>query len=189
MRRFGGFERNHLWLNGLYDGFEVACHTRTHPKLIGLGEENLRREILGNYDDITRLCGRKPTGIAYPGAEPNVDDKVIDFIKRDGRLCYGRTIDETLGFSFPTDFYKWNPSCQFRGENLLPMTERFLAEKPSDKDLLFFVWGHSYEFDLERGARDKLQVFCEKISAACLSGEVISLTCEEFYGKFGKDIV
>ena len=173
-------------LNGLYEGFEVACHTRTHPMLIGLGEANLRREILGNFDDIARLCGREPKGIAYPGAMPNVDDNVINFIKNDGRILYGRTIDETLGFTFPTDFYRWNPTCQFRGENLLPTTEKFLSEKPCGEDLLFFVWGHSYEFDLERGAWDKLELFCKKMSEACLSDDVICLTCENFYKKFGR---
>ncbi len=173
-------------LNGLYAGFEVACHTRTHPMLTTLDAEDLRREILGNYDDITRLCGRAPVGIAYPGAMPNVNDNVIGFLKKDGRILYGRTIDETLDFSLPTDFYRWNPTCQFRGENLLPLTDRFLSEKPCGEDMLFFVWGHSYEFDLERGAWDKLRLFCEKMSAACLSGEVISLTCKEYYNKFGR---
>ena len=168
-------------LNGLYAGFEVACHTRTHPMLTGLDEENLRREIIGNYDDIVRLCGVNPVGIAYTGFSPNYNDRVINFLKKDGRILYGRTIDETLGFSLPTDFYRWNPTCQFRGENLLPTAEKFSAAKPDGKDMLFFVWGHSYEFDLERGAWDKLERFCKAISAA---KDVTSLTCGQFYELF-----
>lgn len=168
-------------LNGLYAGFEVACHTRTHPMLTGLDEENLRREIIGNYDDIVRLCGTAPTGIAYPGPSPNCDERVIDFLKKDGRILYGRTIDETLGFSLPTDFYRWNPTCQFRGENLAPTTDKFLQAKPDGEDLLFFVWGHSYEFDLARGAWDKLEWFCKEISAA---KDVTSLSCGQFYELF-----
>ncbi len=173
-------------LNDLYGGFEVACHTRTHPKLTEMSEEEIRDEIFGNYDDIVRLCGRKPVGIAYPGASPNYDERVIKLIKKDGRLLYGRTIDETSGFSLPSDFYRWNPTCQFRGDNLVPLTEKFLSEKPTDKSLLFFVWGHSYEFDLERGAWQRLERFCKRISEACLSESVISLTCEEFCEKFGR---
>lgn len=149
--------------------------------LTGLDEENLRREIIGNYDDIVRLCGVKPVGIAYPGSSPNCNGRVVDFLKKDGRILYGRMISETFGFSLPADFYRWNPTCQFRGENLLPTTEKFLAAEPDGKDMLFFVWGHSYEFDLERGAWDKLERFCKAISAA---KDVSSLTCGQFYESF-----
>ena len=168
-------------LNGLYAGFEVACHTRTHPMLTSLEEEEMRREIFGNYEDVLRLTGVSPKGIAYPGMTPNYNSAVIELIKSDGRLLYGRTIDEMLDFSFPDNFYAWNPTCQFRGENLLPMTEKFLAAEPDGKDMLFFVWGHSYEFDLERGAWDKLERFCKAISAA---KDVSSLTCGQFYELF-----
>lgn len=166
-------------LNGLYAGFEVACHTLTHPMLTSLGKEEMRREIFGNYDDVLRLTGVSPKGIAYPGMTPNYNSAVIEVIKSDGRLLYGRTIDETLDFSFPDNFYAWNPTCQFRGENLVPTTERFLSETGGG-DKLFFVWGHSYEFDLGLECWDKLEWFCKEISRA----DVINLTCAEFVSAF-----
>lgn len=167
-------------LNGLYAGFEVACHTRTHPMLTTLDAEEIRREAFGNYDDILRLTGTAPVGIAYPGMTPNYNETVINVLKTDGRLLYGRTIDETLGFSLPDDFYRWNPTCQFRGENLLPTTERFLKEYTEKESKLFFVWGHSYEFDLGYDCWERLETFCRKISNA---KDVINLTCAEFCEK------
>lgn len=163
-------------INGLYKGFEVACHTLTHPMLTKLGDEEMRREIFGNYDDILRLTGIAPKGIAYPGMTPNYNSAVTNLIKNDGRLLYGRTVNETLGFSLPDNLYEWNPTCQFRGENLVPITEKFLSEKDDGRVKLLFVWGHSYEFDLGAECWAKLDWFCKEMSRA----DVVNPTCAEF---------
>ena len=171
-------------LNGLYDGFEVACHGYTHAYLPSVSEKAAEEEIEKDYEELTRLTGRSPLGIAYAGMTPNYTDGVIAFLKKGGKLKYGRTIDETHGFTFPSDFYRWDPTCQFRGDELIGRAEEFFRLTPRGEDALFFVWGHSYEFDLGTECWDKLGYFCKEVSGR---KDIECLTCGEFYGRFHKE--
>lgn len=36
-------------------------------------------------------------------------------------------------------------------ENAMKLVERFKCEEPGEKDLLLFLWAHSYEMDYEKG--------------------------------------
>lgn len=58
--------------NGLYDGFETACHGFTHAYLPSLTESGIIKEIGDDYDEIFRLTGKKPRGIAYAGPTPEL---------------------------------------------------------------------------------------------------------------------
>ncbi len=163
---------------GLYDGFEIACHGFTHASLPSLGDEEAKKEIYDDYEKLSSIVKEKPFGIAYAGADPNFDERIIKILKEGKKLFYGRTIEETHSFSLPTDFYKWNPTCQFRGDELMKRAEEFFNLAPKGKDVLFFVWGHSYEFDLNADSRDKLEYFCKEIRNR---KDVICLTCKDFY--------
>ena len=165
---------------GLYNGFEVACHGLTHAKLNEASSAELRKEIFDDYDKIFALTGIKPCGIAYPGALPNYNQAVITTLEDSGKIFYGRTIEETHGFSLPTDFLRWNPTCQFRGDELLKRAEDFFDLK-AETDALFFVWGHSYEFDLGLECWDKLEYFCGETAKR---KDIICLTCADFYKRF-----
>lgn len=165
-------------INGLYDGFEIACHGFTHAYLPSLSESEIKAEIDEDYAELLRLTGKKPRGIAFAGPTPNYNATVINVLKSKGKILYARTIDETHGFSLPTDFYGWNPTCQFRGDELLPRAEEFFNLKPTSGDALFFVWGHSYEFDIGLECWDKLEYFCKEVSAR---KDITCLTCADFY--------
>lgn len=165
-------------INGLYNGFEVACHGFTHALLPCLTPDDIRKEIDDDYAELFRLTGKRPVGIAYAGATPNYNESVLRALKSDGKILYGRTIDETHGFSIPTDFYRWNPTCQFRGDELLPRMKEFFDLDPKNGDALFFVWGHSYEFDLGLECWDKLEYFCKEVAAR---KDITCLTCADFY--------
>lgn len=164
-------------INDLYADFEVACHTLTHAKLNDLNNREIKKEIFKNFDDIKSMTGVSPVGIAYPGMTPNYNRTVKDVLKNDGRILYGRTIDESGDFSFPADFYEWNPTVQVRNGNFLNLTQQFLNEKNDDCGRLLFVWGHSYEFDLSPKLWENFESFCKMISC---DGNVKSMTCAEF---------
>jgi peptidoglycan/xylan/chitin deacetylase (PgdA/CDA1 family) len=51
-------------------GHEIGAHTRTHPYLSTLTDDQQRSEILGSYDDLMAL-GIKPTWFAYPYGDYN----------------------------------------------------------------------------------------------------------------------
>lgn len=151
--------------NGLYDGFEVACHTLRHPMLTTLTEREAEEEIFGDYENILRLTGYAPIGIAYPGMHPNYDERTLKLLRKDGRIAYGRTIDETGDFSLPGDFLQWRPTCQFRDEKLLDYARKFLREE-REENLLFFVWGHTYEFDLSLENWERVEELFRLLSEA-----------------------
>jgi hypothetical protein len=59
-------------------------------------------------------------------------------------LHYGRVVAETHDFSLPGDLLRWRSTCHHRdGEHYI---DRFLA-KDAKEPALFFMWGHSWEFD------------------------------------------
>jgi peptidoglycan/xylan/chitin deacetylase (PgdA/CDA1 family) len=57
-------------------GWEIGSHTRTHPHLTRLGDEELRTELAESRAEITRHLGRSCQTIAYPYGD--VDDRVAE---------------------------------------------------------------------------------------------------------------
>lgn len=57
-------------------GHEIGGHTRTHPRLSTLNEDQQRTEILGGYDDLVAL-GIHPQVFAYPFGDFNGTSVII----------------------------------------------------------------------------------------------------------------
>jgi peptidoglycan/xylan/chitin deacetylase (PgdA/CDA1 family) len=47
-------------------GWAIEAHSRSHPDLRVLEDEELDRELVGPCDDIEQRTGRRPRGVAYP---------------------------------------------------------------------------------------------------------------------------
>ena len=67
-------------------------------------------------------------------------------------VAYARTTNATYGFGLPEDFLEWNPTCHHTDERLEKLADKFFSSSPDGEfkhrePWLFFVWGHSYEFD------------------------------------------
>ena len=58
-----------------------------------------------------------------------------------------RTTRSTASFAVPERPLVLDPTCHHRDPRIFELIERFLAEEPKDGDMLFYLWGHSYEFD------------------------------------------
>ena len=52
----------------------------------------------------------------------------------------------THGFDIPEDFLRWDPTCHHDDEKLMELAHKFV-EDASFGPMLFYVWGHAYEFD------------------------------------------
>jgi peptidoglycan/xylan/chitin deacetylase (PgdA/CDA1 family) len=63
-------------------GWEVGSHTRTHPRLTTLDDEELARELGGSRDDCERELGSRCTAVAYPFGD--VDERVVTAAARHG---------------------------------------------------------------------------------------------------------
>lgn len=133
-------------VRALYAGHEVAVHTVTHPNLLTCDDARVLHEVGDDKRALEALCGYEVVGMAYPGG-PFFDDRVISLIKSCG-IRYARAVGSTHDFTPPADFMAWYPTAYERDEDLFDLAEAFIAAPdPADSVLLFYVWGHSFEFD------------------------------------------
>ena len=142
----------------LYEGHEVAIHTCTHPKLIELSKEEVIREVYDDKIELQNIYNRKIEGMAYPFGDYN--DEVIETLKELG-VKYSRTIEDTERFGFPKEYLAWHPTCRHRSENLMDLAKEFI-ESNDEEMKLFYLWGHSYEFDVDNNW-DIIEKFCHYI--------------------------
>jgi len=78
-------------------------------------------------------------------------------------LSYGRTVYSTKGFTAPVDFMRWNPTCH-HNEAIADrsLADIFLSEAPPKQTDVFYIWGHSYEFDRE-GNWERMEELCRRL--------------------------
>jgi len=63
-------------------GFEVGCHSMTHPYLSDLDEAGLRREIIDAKAQLEQMIGRRVEHFSCPGGR--FDERVIQIAKESG---------------------------------------------------------------------------------------------------------
>lgn len=142
-----------------FRGHEIAGHSLTHPGFGELNDHLIEREIVGDKVNIENLFGCKVTGFAIPGGGR---DSRIEPIARQFGIKYVRTIDSTESFEIPDSLYELNPTAHHNCKNLLNLCDDFINMK-CDTPKLFYLWGHSYEFDVNKNW-DFFEEFCKKIS-------------------------
>lgn len=143
----------------IYDGHEVACHTRNHPWINTVDDDTLVEEILGNKRDLEEMFGREVIGMAYPFNF--YDDRTIKILS-DNRFLYARQGGETHSFDIQSDLLRFHPTCYHLDEALFELADKFLVMKP-DTLKIFYIWGHSYELE-DVAYWERMEEFCKKIS-------------------------
>ena len=144
---FTEFYQEHIPLSEIkdvYEGHEVACHTFTHPTIARCPREQIAQQVLEDRRVLEKILGRTVRGMAYPNG--SFDDKVVDVFKSCG-IVHARTVNQTLSFDMPSDFLRWNPTCRHGDSNLERLTKAFSEFHKTQYLQMFYVWGHSYEFD------------------------------------------
>jgi hypothetical protein len=71
----------------------------------------------------------------------------------------------------PKDFLEWHATCHHGNEKLTELGNEFFALAKNDdwrhtrKPNLLYVWGHSYEFDMDMTTNnwDLIEKFCEQM--------------------------
>ncbi len=165
----GGIKVNHDEIEvcevaELYKGHEIAVHTVTHPNLLNCDEAEVIHQVKDDADALEKLCGYKLIGMAYPGG-PYFNDETIRIIRENTDIIYARAVGSHFTLEMPKKLMAWYPSCYFHPneyEQLDQLTEEFLSYG-GDDDKLFYLWGHSFEFD-KFDNWDKLEEFCGRIS-------------------------
>jgi peptidoglycan/xylan/chitin deacetylase (PgdA/CDA1 family) len=141
----------------LYKGHEVSCHSLTHPYLETLSKESVITEILEDRRILEALAGYPVVGLSFPYG--TYDSQLLDILKSLG-IVYSRTVKATGSFSPPDNFLKWHPTCH-HSHDIMEKAEAF--KKAYRSLALFYVWGHSYEFERNHNW-DLIEDFCAEVS-------------------------
>ena len=132
----------------VYKGHEMAAHGQYHECMVGMDIARCVEEILESRKALERIEGKPVNGFAY--AFGAYDEVVLNALEACG-ISYARTVTSTHNFEIPKNFLTWNPTCHHDDERIYELAEEFLSDgfyfSLTTPAKLFYVWGHSYEFD------------------------------------------
>lgn len=136
---------------------EISAHGYSHPFLDQLPLPMAIDEVLEDKKALERIGDCMVRGMSYPYG--TYTEELVSALRGIG-MEYSRTINNTKSFYPPKDFMKWDPTCH-QSHDLDALWEKFM--KPKKHMRLFYIWGHSYEFDRDE-SWDRMEAFCKRVS-------------------------
>ncbi|MCM1386711.1 MAG: polysaccharide deacetylase family protein [Bacillus sp. (in: Bacteria)] len=128
----------------LYERHEVATHTAEHIAVTDCGSAALC-QILEDRKVLEGFVPYMVTGHAYPFG---IYDKESFAMLKAAGIRYARTVTSTGSFALPKNFLEWHPTCHHEDACLMELAKQFCEQDaPFMGPQLFYVWGHSFEFD------------------------------------------
>ena len=147
----------------IYEGHEIAAHTLTHPNLTGCDEAEIIRQVEQDRLMLSEIAGYEITGMAYPGGGVNFNHDVAEVIRNNTNIKYARTTVCTGDFDIQSNLLEFRPTVRHADfDRLFSLAREFISLEP-DEPKLFYIWGHSYEFDVD-DTWDEFEEFCKLIS-------------------------
>ena len=125
---------------------EVAVHCATHQLLSEAPSAMIVNEVMEDRKNLERDFGGIIRSMAYPFGPCN--QTAVDALRSCG-ILFARTVTSSRKFDIPEDWLRLPATCHHDDPRLMAMADRFLKKKEPDiyGCLLFYVWGHSYEFE------------------------------------------
>lgn len=125
-----------LEFKSVYEGFELASHTMTHPWPSKIELEVFRQEAVDARKYIEDLVQREQCGFAWPyGDAPDACARVL----REAGFAYGRTTKNVADILENANFMQLPVHCHFANPDF---DQIWKAAKETG---VFYFWGHSYE--------------------------------------------
>ena len=145
----------------LYAGHEVSLHSVSHRTLAFVPRHVMFNEVWEDRRNLEAIVGYPVTGMSYPNGATSAE--VVEALRACG-VVYSRTTVSTQHFDFPDDFLLWHPTCHHR--EAPGLLETFKAFNRKDRPAMFYVWGHSYEFDrnLPDNNWEMMEQFCAAVA-------------------------
>ena len=114
--------------------------------------------------NLESLVGYDVVGMAYPCGGVNNNDYVGEIIRNNTLIKYSRTITSTHNFDLQENLLRFNPTVYHHTEwdTMFKLAELFINLKV-DKPQIFYIWGHSYEFDIDN-TWNRFEEFCRLVS-------------------------
>ncbi len=146
-------------------GHEIALHGTRHIFLNKVPLPEAANEIVQNRLYLENKFKKIVRGMAY--AYNGYNSEIINLLKSLG-VTYARTTEESHSFEVPENWLTLKPTCHHADPKLGELTDRFLNQSPEDEfkhrePWIFYVWGHSYEFD-DNGNWHIIENLCRRLS-------------------------
>lgn len=141
-----------------YAGHEIAAHSFTHPTLTRMPNELIVPQLLEDRRGLEALAGYPVRGMSYPNGA--VNSPIATMLPSLG-FAYARTTVSTGRFDLPEDFHRWPATCH-HNQDLMARASEFNALHKTHMPYLFYVWGHSYEFDNDDNW-ELVETFCAQM--------------------------
>lgn len=132
-------------------GNEVAVHGKYHLSLADVPLAMAIDDVLKDRQVLEEWFDKIVIGMAY--ANGSFSDNVVEIVKKCG-IEYARTTVSTEKFDIPENWLMMPATCHHKNPRLMELAKQFV-ESPepkyywSKKPQLFYLWGHSYEFNDE----------------------------------------
>ena len=139
---------------------EVAVHCLTHASLTELPPAMIVNEVMADRINLEREYGGVIRGMAYPFG--TYSDTAVEALRNCG-ILYARTVISSHDFALPQDWLRLPATCHHNDPQLMELADKFLREGTPFGCKLFYLWGHSYEFEGD----DNWQVirdFCSRMA-------------------------
>lgn len=156
-------------------GHEIAVHGEFHKALGLCSPLDGIRDVLNCRLELEKTFGRIIRGMAYADSGISSIQYGTDYAKikqylSDLGIVYSRALggDNNL-FKLPQDWHAWMPTMHHDNPKALEYADTFLGINvgkqycASRSPRLFYVWGHSYEFE-HKNNWGHLEELCEKLS-------------------------
>ncbi|MBO7345712.1 MAG: polysaccharide deacetylase family protein [Clostridia bacterium] len=130
-------------------GMEIAVHGYKHFSLAEVDTSVATADVITDRIELEKMFGKVIKGMAYGNG--SYSDSVVDVLKKCG-INYSRTVVSTESFVIPEDWLRLPATCHHNNPRLMELAKEFLAPRTSTRfyanpPRLFYLWGHSYEFD------------------------------------------
>lgn len=155
-----GVYLNENQIKTTYENHEIAAHSVSHPHLVVLPDEEIDNEISNDIKNLEKISNTLVRSFAYPFGEYN--ENLLSILRKSG-VTNARTVNDTQSFELPEDFLIWHPTCH---HSIASESINQFVQTKSEKPSLFYMWGHSWEFD-KNSENNNWQYFedlCEKLS-------------------------
>ncbi len=157
-------------------GHEIAVHGANHRANGNTRAIEGIRDVLDCRMKLENVCDSIIRGMAYPDTGIRRMGNFITYEQIKNYLteldvAYSRTLGgDNNSFLLPEDFHAWMPTAHHNNPKILEWVEEFLNLDLSEKvyhakrtPALFYVWGHSYEFD-NANNWEHIEAICQKFS-------------------------
>ena len=151
----------------VFAGMELATHGVHHADLSKLSMDEIQAELMQDKAALQQYTDLPVVGHAFPFGRTSA---AVEKVLQENGFLYARGVmseKTSRGFAFPENPLNFKPTCWHIESDVEDLVDQFIAAEPTDGDMLFYMWGHGYEFDFTslKDLRGRYERIFDKIAA------------------------